>query len=355
MNESGNLVAEAAVRIFQNFKGQSGKGERTSAHSYPLWAALEEAGLPLAWVPEELGGSNVGLYEGFQVARVAGRHAIEVPLVDTMLAAWMLSAAQIKPPEGAIAMAPPSSGRLVLDSRGRLHGNLARVPHASDVAHLACLAESPAGAVIALIRCDNCRIEKEPNISPDPRCRVDIDNVEPVVHAPVPRDFDAESVSIMGMTARSLQIAGALEAALELAVTYASQREAFGRTISKFQAVQHNLARLASETAAAVTVSCSAADSIAESGAPSKLDEGALLEVLSSKIRTAEAAETGMAIAHQIFGAIGFTTEHPLHKFTLRALSWRDDFGNDSEAAVVLGRRIAQLGPDELWPLLASR
>ena len=45
MNESGNLVAEAAVRIFQNFKGQSGKGERTSAHSYPLWAALEEAGL----------------------------------------------------------------------------------------------------------------------------------------------------------------------------------------------------------------------------------------------------------------------------------------------------------------------
>ena len=51
---------------------------------------------------------------------------------------------------------------------------------------------------------------------------------------------------------RSLQIAGALTALLELSASYANQRVAFGKKIGQFQAVQHNLARLAGETSAAL-------------------------------------------------------------------------------------------------------
>ena len=96
----------------------------------------------------------------------------------------------------------------------------------------------------------------------------------------------------------------------------------------------------------------SAADAIAQAG---KFDDNVFLEVGSAKIRTAEAAAEGSAIAHQVFGAIGFTQEHVLHRFTLRMLSWRDDFGNESYWAAELGKRAACRGADEFWPLVASR
>ena len=82
---------------------------------------------------------------------------------------------------------------------------------------------------------------------------------------------------------------------------------------------------------------------------------GYFLEAAAAKIRCAEAAEKGGAIAHQVHGAIGFTKEHILHRFSLRALAWRDDFGSESYWAVELGKMVANRGADELWPLVASR
>jgi acyl-CoA dehydrogenase len=84
-------------------------------------------------------------------------------------------------------------------------------------------------------------------------------------------------------------------------------------------------------------------------------DPGVFLEAASAKIRSAEAAEEGSAIAHQVHGAIGFTKEHVLQRYTLRLLSWRDDFGSESHWALELGNRIAARGADEFWPLVASR
>ena len=52
---------------------------------------------------------------------------------------------------------------------------------------------------------------------------------------------------LMGGVVRSLQIAGALELMLDISVRYSNERVAFEKKISKFQAVQHNLARLAGE------------------------------------------------------------------------------------------------------------
>jgi acyl-CoA dehydrogenase len=139
---------------------------------------------------------------------------------------------------------------------------------------------------------------------------------------------------------------------LDISVRYSNERVAFEKKISKFQAVQHNLARLAGESAAALAAATSAADTFANATAS---DDAAFLEAASAKIRCSEAAENGAAIAHQVHGAIGFTIEHILHRFSLRALAWRDDFGSESYWAVELGRRVAARGADELWPLVASR
>jgi acyl-CoA dehydrogenase len=157
---------------------------------------------------------------------------------------------------------------------------------------------------------------------------------------------------LMGAVARSLQIAGSLESMLDISVRYSNERVAFEKKISKFQAVQHNLARLAGESAAALAAATSAADAMANS--KSSNDE-LFLEAASAKVRCSEAAEKAAAIAHQVHGAIGFTIEHILHRYTLRALAWRDDFGSESYWAVELGKLVAARGADELWPLVASR
>jgi acyl-CoA dehydrogenase len=157
---------------------------------------------------------------------------------------------------------------------------------------------------------------------------------------------------IMGSVSRSVQTASALESILSLTVSYANERVAFDRPIGKFQAVQQNLARLAGQTAAALAASASAADTIAQSG---NLHEAAFLEAASAKIRCAEAATEGAGIAHQVFGAIGFTKEHVLHRFTLRMLGWRDEFGSESYWAAELGKRVAKRGAEEFWPMIAAR
>jgi alkylation response protein AidB-like acyl-CoA dehydrogenase len=62
-----------------------------------------------------------------------------------------------------------------------------------------------------------------------------------------------------------------------------------------------------------------------------------LWKVAAAKIRCGEAAGRADAIALQVHGAIGFTGEHVLHRFTLRLWSWRAEFGTEEEWASVLG------------------
>ena len=177
-------------------------------------------------------------------------------------------------------------------------------------------------------------------------------SLAPTAIKPAPKGFDQNTLMLMGGVARSLQIAGSLESMLEVSVRYSNERIAFEKKISKFQAVQHNLARLAGESAAALAAATSAADAIANS---KSFDDEVFLEAVSAKVRCSEAAEKAAAIAHQVHGAIGFTIEHILHRYTLRALAWRDDFGSESYWAVELGKLVAARGADELWPLVASR
>ena len=67
-----------------------------TAWKAPLWQALADAGLTLAWVPEEHGGAGAELADGFAVLGVAGRYAAAVPLAETLLAGWLLVARRIE-------------------------------------------------------------------------------------------------------------------------------------------------------------------------------------------------------------------------------------------------------------------
>jgi len=355
VSESENIVVETAEKIFGDLAdAQTINHDKEGNWKAPLWKALSEAGLPLSWVPEECGGSGASLAEGFGVIGAAGRHAIAVPLAETMLAGWLLAQAKIPSPEGEMTVAPASpKDRITLNANGTLSGRARGVPFAKAAKHIAVLATDTKGASIALVDAGSVRIEAGLNLANDHSDTVTFDKVSPSAIKPAPKGFDQNALMLMGGVVRSLQIAGSLESMLDISVRYSNERVAFEKKISKFQAVQHNLAKLAGESAAALAAATSAADTLVKNTSFS--DDAVFLEAVAAKIRCSEAAEKGGAIAHQVHGAIGFTIEHILHRYSLRALSWRDDFGSESYWAVKLGERVAALGADELWPLVASR
>jgi acyl-CoA dehydrogenase len=151
-----------------------------------------------------------------------------------------------------------------------------------------------------------------------------------------------------GALARATMMSGAMENAMDLACTYAQQRVQFGRPISKFQAVQHNLAVLASQTAAAVAAANMGIQSLNRDA------ERQAFTIAMAKTRVGEAATLVCELAHQAHGAIGFTKEYALQLSTRRLWSWREEFGSDPEWAARVGAYFCGQGADELWPILTA-
>lgn len=353
MSETSAIVAETAARIFEDLADpQTVNQAKDEAWQGPLWDELAGSGLTLAWVPDTLGGAGASLADGFEVVKVAGRFASTVPVAETLLAGWLLSEAGLESPSGAMTIAPSRwADEIKIDVSGTVSGKARAVPFAKRAEHVAVLADGPKGPTVALVKLADARLGDGRNLAGDASGEVAFDKVRAVAQAAAPAGLDRQRLMLMGAAVRANQMAGALETVLAITTRYAGERVAFEKPISKFQAVQHNLARLAGETAAAVAAAGSAADTIANG----ITDDRLFLEAAAAKIRVSEAATEGASIGHQVHGAIGFTKEHILHRFTLRLWSWRDDFGNESDWAVRLGRMIAAKGADDLWPLVASR
>lgn len=351
MEPQANLVLDAAERIFRDLAdSQTIIHSRSEAWKQPLWEALDDVGLPLAMVPEANGGHELPLAEGLAVARAAGRAGLAIPLVDTMIAGWVLGHTQLEIPAGSRPILVPCLSRDVRQESEDVFVRTTKVPFGRAATHLVLVATLGGNTSVALVPAERCEISRGCNLAGDPS-----DDVQVTLHPDLFAETDRlapEVVFLLGAVARSLQIAGALETLLDLSVRYSQERVAFEKPIAKFQAVQHNLARLSGEVAAAVAVAESAADALAT--LPSDSNE-LLLEIASAKIRCGEAAETGARIAHQVHGAIGYTDEHVLHRYSLRALAWRDEFGNESTWARRLGRIVCGQSSTQLWNLLASR
>jgi acyl-CoA dehydrogenase len=349
-----SLVVEQATRVFRDYgDAQTINNATDDSWKKLLWSQLQDSGLTLCWVPEEKGGAGAGIAAGFEILKVSGRFAVPVPLAETMLAGWLLAHAGLPAPPEMMTIAPVSDRDAIqMSTDGRVSGAAHAVPFAPEAAHLALLAASDDGPVTALVDMAACTLARGVSIAGHEQARVVLEAVTPVASRPASAKTGAEVLMLMGAAVRARQMAGALQALLDMSVAYAQDRVAFGRPIGKFQAVQHNLARLAGEVAAADAASGSAADALVQGTLSC---DAVFLEVASAKIRAGEAAGDGAAIAHQLFGAIGFTQEHILHRFTRSLWAWRDDFGNESWWAEKLGSRVAAAGADELWPMLAAR
>ncbi len=203
---------------------------------------------------------------------------------------------------------------------------------------------------VALVPTDGLAISAGTSLAGEPSDTVSFDGAAAVAVAPAP-GLDPLGLVQLGAAARAQQMAGALEHILEQSVQWSLDRVQFGRQIAKFQAVQHNLATLAGEVAAAGAAADAAAEAIATYGIGGDL---VAAEVAVAKLRVGEAAGAGAAIAHQVHGAMGFTYEHSLHHATRRLWAWREEFGNETHWAIQLGHMVAERGADALWPFVTQ-
>lgn len=165
----------------------------------------------------------------------------------------------------------------------------------------------------------------------------------------LPPSLGDDPVARYGALLRAVQMVGGLEHLLDESVRFAGERVQFGRPIGKFQAIQHMLAALASQTACAGMAADRACIAAGRS------DDDAEFEISVAKLRAGEAAGEGARIAHQVHGAIGFTYEHAIHYVTRRLWSWRAEFGSESLWAERIGRRAALRGAAALWSDLTAR
>ena len=324
-----------------------------------LWAAVVEAGFTAALLPEHAGGFGATAPEAMSVLQVSAAYAAPIPLAETMLAGWMLACAGLPVPEGVLTLAPVRKADiLALHPEGpgwRLTGTAHRIPWGRNAAAVAVLATSHAAQpyvaqpYVAIVATPPVTAH-DANLAGEPRDTITFDLLLPP-EAVAPAPFGPGTLRRAGAVVRTVQIAGALSRALALSVAYAQTRVQFGRTIGKFQAVQHNLAIMAGQAAAAQAAAGLAADAFASYDRDGGLPMPA---VAAAKSRAGEAASVAAGIAHGTHGAIGFTQDYELHHVTRRLWSWRDEFGNEAEWNALLGRAALQAGADALWPTLAT-
>jgi alkylation response protein AidB-like acyl-CoA dehydrogenase len=113
--------------------------------------------------------------------------------------------------------------------------------------------------------------------------------------------------------ALALEAVGIAQRALDWGVEHAKERQQFGKSIGVYQAVSHSLVDALMATELARSLAYWAAWCIAEG------DDQAPIAAAAAAAYATEAAVSACERAIQVHGGIGFTWEHPLHRFYKRA------------------------------------
>ena len=357
IRDETRMLLESMNRLFEDkcTKPVIDRAE-TGLFAAELWQAVADTGVPLAALPESAGGADAEWSDLFAVLRVAGRYSAPLPLAETMLAGWIASSAGLELSDGPMTIGPVrASDRLsiVRDGNGwRLSGRAERIPYASHAARTVLIADGPDGEMaVALDGTGDAEVIRGKNIANEMRDTLAFSNVRLSADAvgALRHDVSRAALYRRGALARATMMSGALEKAMDLAVGYAQERVQFGRPISKFQAVQQNLAVLAGQTAAAVAAANVGIEALGNASAER---ESFLIAV--AKARVGEAATLACELAHQVHGAIGFTKEYALQLSTRRLWSWREEFGSDPEWAAQVGSYACATGADALWEMLTA-
>jgi len=339
MDESREILEESADKMFAGFADPAlWRRVEAGEDALDVWHAIEAMGLEQMFA----GASDDPWRDACVVLKACGRHVLPAPLPETLMAGALIALAGLEPVAGAVTLGAPHNTELALVDAGDVTGRASHLAWGRFCQH----AVLPMLGQLVVVPMDE-KTQSDRSIGREPRDSHVFVSVTPVANG----KLDAELIMAGGALMRAAQMAGAIEAVLGMSVQYARERQQFGKPIGSFQAIQHQLAILAGHAAAATRAVDAAFDRVAESDADYEV---ILFEAAVAKTRTGEAATVAAAIAHQVFGAIGFTDEHKLHYFTRRLWSWRAEFGTAAWWSQILGNRVAAAGADAFWPMVTE-
>jgi len=340
-HESRAMLLETADRFFTDRCGKDiVNGVEKGVWPADLWKEIGEMGLPLIAVAEDRGGVGGTLGDMLALLRMAGSHAVPVPIAETALCNLLIAAAGGEPKPGPATLV---LGNLKL-AGGRVSGKVERVPFAGVAERFV----TAVGSTLAVVAKANATVAAKPSHAGEPYGTVTFDNAAAEFSGA--SAVSAERALELAALMRALQMAGAADKVLATAVEYCKQRVQFGRPLSTFQAIQQMLAELASYVAATIAAAEAAARDADEGG----LKDGGSFSIAAAKTQTSEFAQRIAGISHQSMGAMGFTHEHILHHYTRRLWVWRRDFGSETFWGEKIGASYAKAGPQALWSSLSA-
>ncbi|MEU5420855.1 acyl-CoA dehydrogenase family protein [Streptomyces sp. NPDC020667] len=305
-----------------------GPGARKAAESpvdRELWAALGDAGFFALRLPEEDGGTGLGLPEAVLLFEEAGRALLPGPLVATHLAAGLAPGAADGTRIVTALDGPGVAEHLAsADAVLLLTGDTARLLPVDAGAGPRALRAAPFRSVDPLTPLHRVRD------LPSAACAGGL--------AP---EADAARLRREAALLTAAQQLGSARATLALAVSHARHRVQFGRPVGSFQAVQHLCAQMLVRTdlARASVYAASVTEDPAETA-------GAKLLADSAAIRNARDCL-------QVHGGLGFTWEADIHlhlkRAWVRAFQWQSTEESEEFLANELLMDAADENAPDVW------
>jgi alkylation response protein AidB-like acyl-CoA dehydrogenase len=315
-----------------------------------LWRLLtEQVGVTSLAVPERFGGSGAGYVECHLVLEELGRGAVSSPFlasavlsVQALLLSGSMEDADVAELLSSLAAGTrtatvilPGSLTASLTAGGWvLNGRAEQVLDGARTDDLLAYAETDTAPGTALFRLDanhpGLRREHTPTVDQslhlaEVECRAvpahllsETGEDAPTAETKLP----SSKISDLAAIAITADQIGGARRCLELTVDHVKTREQFGRPIGSFQAIKHRLADLLVLVESAHSASYAAAQAWADD-----TDDAPLLASLA-KSYCSEAYRAVTAETIQLHGGIGFTWEHPAHRYFKRAQATAVLFGD---------------------------
>jgi 3-oxocholest-4-en-26-oyl-CoA dehydrogenase beta subunit len=316
-------------------------------HDETLWRRMAELGWPGLLVAPEHGGSGGSLLDVVLLVEEMGYACLPGPFVASAVVATSLLAEagsldQQKRVLPALATGERIATLALIEESGssdaadvalacavpgRLTGRKLFVKDAHVADHLIVVVREGAGLSLLWLPTDRPEITRLPldAISGEKLFEVVFDGVEITAGDRLTSagcgGAALASALAAGTLARTAEMVGGAQRILDLVVEHARTRVQGGRPIGGYQAIQHACADLVRDVDSARGLLYLAAWKTAE-GQPAESDVA---------IAKAHAGEACLAVArrgHQIFGAISYCEEHPLHLFHKRIQAAALDFGD---------------------------
>ncbi|RMX06641.1 acyl-CoA dehydrogenase [Corticibacter populi] len=293
------------------------------ASHQPLWEALSGSGFLELMAAEEAGGAWLDLAGVLPMLSALGYHSVPLP-AGQAIALRSLLPSEWEVPDGLPTFAPAA----LVQTDGSLLAP--RVP-------FGLLAEQVLAqwdGVLWLLDAQAAQ-RRSCGIAHDASADLQWDAAHLPRHARRVADCcGASTLVAWGAALHAALLAGALTRSFELTLQYGNERSQFGRSIGKFQAIQHQLAVMAEHVAAArMAVACAF---------PAHQRVPALLPAAMAKARCSEAAGLVASIAHAVHGAIGITEEYDLQLSTRRLHAWRLAHGAETHWHGVVGAALLE-------------